>query len=184
MSEVQKLKLWSVDEYLNGELKSDVRNELVSGQLYAMVGASNYHNILAGTLYSMLRSHLKKPCQVYMSDMKVRVADNFYYPDIVVSCKPSEGKFYYLEEPTVIAEVLSPGTERQDRLEKRIAYQRLPSLQQYLLLAQDKLRLENYRLTVDGWELETCGEGDVVRLDSIGFEVAIDDLYDDLLSAS
>ncbi len=117
-----------------------------------------------------------------MSDMKVRVGDDFYYPDVMVSCKPTEGVFYFVDEPTVIVEVLSPSTERQDRLEKRIAYQRLTSLQEYLLITQDKIQIEIFRRATDGWELETCREGDTTTLSSFGFQIAVNSLYEDLLS--
>ncbi len=183
MSNLQKIRVLSVEDYLEGEMKSNVRHELVSGQLYAMVGASSFHNLISGTLYSKLRQFLKKPCQVYMSDMKVRVGDDFYYPDVAVTCKPTEAAFYYVDEPVVIIEVLSPGTERQDRLEKRIAYQKLSSLQEYLLIAQDKMQIEIFRRTRDEWELETCTENDRVELSSIGFEISMDAVYEDLLSS-
>ncbi|MDX1251250.1 MAG: Uma2 family endonuclease [Gammaproteobacteria bacterium] len=75
-------------------MHSEVRHELVDGQVYAMVGASNIHNLLAGALYFMLRGHLKKPCQVYISDMKVRASDGAYYPDVAVSCTPAPNPFY------------------------------------------------------------------------------------------
>jgi len=182
MSKVEKLRSLAVEEYLDGEGNGEVRHELVCGHVYAMVGASNFHNLLAGSLYSMLRQNLKDSCRVYMSDMKVRVGDDFYYPDVVVSCKVNEGVFYYLHEPLIIVEVLSPSTERQDRLEKRIAYQRLKSLQEYLLITQDKIQVEIFRLVADGWELETYNEGDVVRLSSIGLEFAIEDLYEYVLN--
>jgi len=182
MRNVQKLKLLSVEDYLKGETKGNVRHEFVSRQIYAMVGASNWHNILAGAIYIELRQFLKKPCQAYMSDMKVRVGDDFYYPDVVVSCKPVEGVFYFVDEPTVIVEVLSPSTERQDRLEKRIAYQRLTSLQEYLLITQDKIQIEIFRRATDGWELEIGGEGDTIMLSSLGFQIAVNSLYEDLLS--
>lgn len=182
MSVVQRISTLSVDEYLSGELKSDIRHELVCGQVFAMVGASNYHNLLAGSLYSSLRHHLNRPCRVYMSDMKVRVGDDFYYPDVVVSCKLTEGATYYLTEPVVIIEVLSPTTERQDRLEKRLAYQSLYSLQEYVLISQDRLQIEVYRRLSDGWEIETFLEGDVVRISSLNYQYNIDQIYEDILT--
>ena len=90
--------------------------------MWAVVGASNVHILIAGNLYIKLRAHLKNPCQAYMSDMKIRVDDNFYYPNLVVNCQLSVAPFYYLNTPILIIEVLSPSTEIRDRLEKRLAY--------------------------------------------------------------
>ena len=81
-----------------------------------------------------------------MSDMKVRVGDDFYYPDVLVSCTAG-GHDYYETAPVLVIEVLSPATERQDRLEKRLAYQRLPSLKEYVLIAQDKCRRKSIDLS-------------------------------------
>ena len=164
MSTVKMLQPTSVDAYLEEEQLSTVRHELVGWQSYAMTGASNVHNLLAGNLYSSLRAWIKKPCQVCMSDMKVSVDDNFYYPDVVVACQTSPAPFYYMTTPVLIAEVLSASTEIRDRLEKRLAYQRLNSLQEYVLISQDMAHIEIYRRTSEGWELESCGIGDVIQL--------------------
>ncbi len=141
MSVVEKLRFLDVEEYLRNELRAEVRHELVRGAVYAMVGSSNAHNLIAGSLYARLRQQLKgSSCGVYMSDMKVRVADDFFYPDVVVSCQPQEPAFYYVTEPTLIIEVLSPSTEARDRLDKPVAYQGLKSLQEYALVAQDIIK--------------------------------------------
>lgn len=179
MGTVTVLRRIGIDEYLEGEENSELRHELVNGELWGMDGASNVHNLIAGNLYIRLRAHLKNPCQTYMSDMKVRVDDNFYYPDLVVNCQPSVAPFYYLNTPILIVEVLSPSTEIRDRLEKRIAYQRLESLQEYTLISQEKALIEVYRRQGGHWELETFGVGDTVHLRSIGFEAAIAELYAD-----
>jgi len=183
MSVKTKLRPMTIEEYLDGEQRSNVRHELVGGQVYAMVGASNLHNLLAGTLYTLLRGHVKKPCQVFMSDMKVRVDDDFFYPDVVVACKHQTDVFYYVSEPVVIIEVLSPGTERQDRLEKRLAYQRLGPLQEYVLVAQDKIHVEVYRRTPDGWELEQFDDRDELRLMALDFTVPVVEIYKDVMDS-
>ena len=139
--------LLSVDEYLEGELTSEVRHEYVAGVAYAMVGTSRRHNRIAGNLLTHLRAAARgSPCQVFMSDLKVRVptADAFYYPDIAVTCDPGDDQEYYLERPCLIVEVLSPHTEAIDRREKLQAYRTLPSLQAYLLVSQEVPQVEIY----------------------------------------
>lgn len=182
MGTVTVLRPIGIDEYLEGEQISELRHELVNGEVWARVEASNVHNLIAGNLYIRLRAHLKNSCQAYMSDMKVRVDDNFYYPDLVVNCQPLVTPFYYLNTPILIIDVLSPSTKIRDRLEKRIAYQRLESLKEYTLISQEKALIEVYRRLGSHWELETFGVNDTVHLRSIGFEVAIAELYTDAVS--
>ena len=180
MSTVCKLETLSIDEYLANELKSDVRHEFINGQIYAMVGASNIHNLIAGSLFASLRSHLNPPCHVYTSDMKVRVDNDFYYPGLSVSCEPVTDIAYYLETPVLIVEVLSPTTEGRDRVEKSLAYRRLSSLKEYVLVSQDKVQVEVLRRATGGWEIETFSVGDNVRFDAVNMAVAIDRISEDV----
>jgi hypothetical protein len=115
------IDLISVDDYLTGEQFSPVRHEYLNGHAYAMVGASDRHGLMAGSIFSALRSHLRgSPCQVFIADMKVRVEsaddDRFYYPDVLVSCAAGDRERYFRRAPCLIVEVLSasagvPGTE-------------------------------------------------------------------------
>lgn len=123
----------SVEDYLQGELRSDIRHEYVGGRIYAMVGASDVHNLVAMNLASALHQHLAGGrCQVFMSDMKLRLMvvgeTIFYYPDIMVCCEAADRDRYFREQPRVIVEVLSETTARIDRREKLSAYQCIPSL--------------------------------------------------------
>lgn len=183
MALVEKLRPITVEEYLEGEKGSDIRHEYVAGAVYAMAGASGLHNLLALAFATGLRQHLRSsPCRVFMSDMKVRVRDAFYYPDLVVVCGAIDAGAYYQSVPTLIVEILSESTEARDRLEKRLAYQSLESLQEYVLVTQDKMRVEVYRRIEDGWQIETYSYGDRVRFASIHYEAAIEQLYEDVLS--
>ena len=95
MALVEKLRPITVEEYLEGEKCSDVRHEYVAGAVYAMAGASGLHNLLALTFAANLRNHLRgSPCRVFMSDMKVRVDDAFYYPDLVITCGALDARAY------------------------------------------------------------------------------------------
>lgn len=125
----------SVGEYFEGEQLPEVRHEYIGGRVYAMSGGSEAHNILSGNLYVALREHFRgRPCRVFMADMKLRLNiaedDIFYYPDLLVTCDSADDAKYYKTMPTVLVEVLSPPTERLDRREKFLSYQRLPSLEE------------------------------------------------------
>lgn len=183
MSVKTKLRPLAVEEYLAGELESDIKHELVGGQVYAMVGVSRRHSLIAGTLYAVLHNRLRGgPCQAHISDFKVRIDDIFYYPDVLVSCGAG-GHDYYETAPVLIVEVLSPSTENRDRMEKRFTYQRLDSLKEYVLIAQDKVQAEVYRRIEDGWELERFGERDMLRLETVDLTVPLAEIYQDVMNA-
>jgi len=182
MAQTASIRPVSVEEYLKGELASDARHEYVNGEVFAMVGGTKAHNAIAGNLFALLHTCLRGgSCRPYMSDVKVRVRtgqdDRFYYPDLLVSCTRQEASAYYTEAPVLIAEVLSASTERHDRAEKFYQYRKLESLQEYVLVAQDLMRVEVYRRAT-GWDLELYGEGDRFRLETADLELAVDELYD------
>jgi Uma2 family endonuclease len=181
MSVVQRNVQISVEEYLEGEKSAQVKHEYVRGRIYAMVGTSRIHNRLSLALASGLRNHLiHGECEVFISDMKVRIGDIFYYPDVVVTCSKTDTDPYFCTEPILIVEVLSPGTEALDRLDKRLAYQSLSSLKEYILVSQDKPQIQAYRRAGANWDLETYGEGDVINFASVDLEFAIGELYRDV----
>jgi Uma2 family endonuclease len=114
----------SLEDYLDFEEQSATRHEFVAGQIHALAGASRRHNRIAGNIFARLLAAARgTPCRVYMSDVKLKVADDVvYYPDVMVACGPP-GEHPHLEtEPCVVVEVLSPGTEQIDRREKLLAY--------------------------------------------------------------
>lgn len=175
----------SVDDYLAGELKSDIRHEYVNGEVYAMAGAGEAHNLIALNVASRLRGVARGgPCRVFISDMKVRVAEwnAFYYPDILVVCDSSDAHSYFKERPCLIVEVLSPSTEQIDRREKLFAYRTLESLQEYVLICQDKRQIEVYRRAGDAiWSLEILTAGDPVHLECMDVTLSLDDVYEDVV---
>ncbi len=180
MSTVRTLSALTPERYLEAERSAAVRHELVSGQPHEMVGASQIHNLIATAFVAKLHAALRPPWRVYGADMKVRVQDDFYYPDLVISREPVTVGNYYLVEPAVVIEILSPTTEARDRLEKRLGYQRLESLSEYVLVAQAARTIEVYRRRADGWEVETYAGGETLRLVSIGFATPVDELYRDV----
>ena len=179
MSTLRKPALISVEEYLAGEPHSRVKHEYLNGQVRAMTGTSKAHNVIAGNLYIALVGHLRgSPCRVFMADVKVHVAQAFYYPDVMVACEADDRHAYYAERPKLLIEVLSNSTRDTDLLEKRAAYQTLESLQEYAVFEQDLARTWIYRRTAGGWELESFEGDESVRLASVGLDLPLAQVYD------
>lgn len=117
----------SVEDYLQGELLADYKHEYIDGAVYAMAGASEYHNLLSANMLTELRNQLKgQPCKVFMADMKVKVEQCFFYPDVMVVCQDDNEHDYYKTKPVIIVEVLSKATRRFDQMIKRLHYQNIP----------------------------------------------------------
>ncbi len=187
MSQFSKVPDLTVDEYLAQEERANVRHEYVKGQVFAMTGATEAHNVINGNLYALIHHHLRgSGCRAFMTDMKVRVeiANSFYYPDIMVTCEPFEAKSVYKQLPVLIAEVLSPSTKHIDRREKLVAYRQLSSLRQYLIIHQNRYRIEIYQKDADGqWQVSILGKNDLVFLDSLPsrLDVPIAAIYDGII---
>ncbi|TXH68300.1 MAG: Uma2 family endonuclease [Thiothrix sp.] len=147
-------------DYLIAELQALERHEYVNGRIYAMAGASKRHNRIAGNIYRALMDNASS-CTAYISDMKVHSEKyhSYYYPDVVLGCDSDETDDYVLEKPCLIVEVTSDSTLRKDYLEKSLAYQAIPSLQAYLIVAQDKVQVDMLTRGKDGsWELQQFNE--------------------------
>ena len=171
----------SAEEYLDGEEISEVKHELLDGEVYAMAGTSDKHNIISGNLYANLRSHLlDSPCQTFIENMKVRVNPNvFYYPDILVSCEKKPESPYYRDEPILIIEVTSPSTVQIDRREKLRAYQQMPSVHEYVVVEQEKISVEIHRRQPDGrWITYFFSRNDTeLTLESVDLTVQLAEIY-------
>lgn len=173
-------------EYLAFERASEIKHEYSNGQVYAMTGASEAHNLICVNLITALKTQLRsRPCKVYPSDMRLQVtASGLYtYPDVSVICGPArfaDDKRDTLLNPTVLIEILSSSTEGYDRGKKFQHYRELPSLREYLLVAQDSPRIERYLLPEEGaWTLtDTNGLSAELVLPSIGCALALADVYD------
>ena len=122
MSALEKIATQAtVEEYLEGERKSETRHEYVAGDIYDMAGASRTHNRIAGKIHTTLQNAFRgKRCEAFITDMKVRIRTRgetlFYYPDVFVSCDPRDTDDYFSDYPSVIFEVLSPDTKRLDEV--------------------------------------------------------------------
>ncbi|MEA5569981.1 Uma2 family endonuclease [Calothrix sp. UHCC 0171] len=178
----------TIEEYLKFELESDIRHEYVDGETFAMAGASEEHNLIAINIIALLRPHLRgTPCRAFVSDMKVKIkvqkADIFYYPDLLVTCDSNDKEKYFKTHPTLIVEVLSNSTKSTDKREKRINYQSIESLQEYVLVSQEEIKVEVYRRDTQGnWLLEILGKNDELSLNSIGLSLTMADIYEDVIN--
>ncbi|NEV64462.1 Uma2 family endonuclease [Thiorhodococcus minor] len=174
------------EEYLIAEQASDIRHEYVAGQLFAMPGAGEAHNRIAGNLFFHIRSVTRgTPCGAFVADMKVRIEthDAFYYPDVVLTCDRDDRESLYKQAPCLIAEVLSPSTEAIDRREKLIAYRTLPALRYYMLVSQERRQAELYSLGSGGaWRHQVVEEEGELRLECGGLEIgfSLADVYEDV----
>ncbi len=174
----------SPEEYLESERLAEVRHEYVDGHVYAMVGASDDHNRIAGNIFAELLEKLRgHRCEAFINDMKVKIpptfADVYYYPDVLVACDPTDNARYFRERPTVIIEVLSPETERTDRREKAIAYWQIPTVEAYVLVEQERRSATILRRAEPGWQSAVIeGPGSILRLPGIGVEIPLERIYE------
>jgi len=185
MSTILKATDWiSPDEYLEGERSAEVRHEYVDGHVYAMAGASDDHNRIAGNIFAELRERLRgHRCEPFINDMKVKIppafAEVYYYPDVLVACDPTDNARYFRERPTVIIEVLSPETERTDRREKAIAYRQIPTVEAYVLVEQERMAATILRRTEPGWQSEVIEKrGSILKLPGLGVEIPLERIYE------
>ncbi|MDD5267149.1 MAG: Uma2 family endonuclease [Methylococcales bacterium] len=164
-------------EYLQGELLAETKHEYIDGQVHAMAGASENHNLLSVNMASELRNRLKgTPCRTFMADMKVKVGSNFFYPDVMVVCQEDNDSEYYKTAPVIIVEVLSKSTRRFDQTDKRLRCQRIPTLEEYVLIEQDKGEIQVFSKK-DQWQSFYYYLGDEITFSSLGVTVLVEDIY-------
>jgi Uma2 family endonuclease len=175
----------SPQEYLVQERQADFKSEYLRGEVFAMAGASYEHTLIKDNLAGETRNQLKGgPCHVLTSDMRVKVSPTglYTYPDIAIVCDPpkfEDEEFDTLLNPRVIVEVLSDSTEKYDRGDKFRHYRLVPSLQEYILVAQDRPLVERYvRQADDSWNL-TAFEGlsQTFVFSSVPVRVSLAEIY-------
>ena len=181
----QPKTLLTPEEYLALERKSETKSEYYAGEVFATVGASKRHNLIAANIIRVLGNQLlDRPCNVYPSDMRVKASatGKYTYPDDVVACE--EEKFDDEEKdtllnPVVIVEVLTESTEAYDRGKKFEQYQHIESLTEYLLITPDPYRVEQYvRQSNREWRYsEYHSADDVVNVSVIGCQLPLKDVY-------
>jgi Uma2 family endonuclease len=147
-----------------------------------MAGASEEHNDIALNLATGLRTHLLQgPCKIFMVDMKLRLSVGresvFYYPDLLVTCDPRDTDRHFKQFPKVIIEVLSPETERTDRREKFLAYTGLETVEEYVLVAQDRIEVTAFRRSAQ-WAAELLStQSEKLALSSLNFSLSLEAVY-------
>ena len=174
---VAKTAFISEADYLAGEKIAETKHEYIDGEVFAMAGASASHNRISLNVARKFGNHLEdKPCQPYMSDMKVKVGTKYFYPDVLVECSGLADDSHVTEKPTLIVEVLSKSTRRMDETTKRIAYTQIDSLLEYVLIEQDFVDIEIIRRRT-GWQSERFYLGDSLTFESIALTLTVEDIY-------
>ncbi|MEZ4670567.1 MAG: Uma2 family endonuclease [Anaerolineae bacterium] len=175
----------SREEYLRMERQSDIKHEYFHGEIFAMSGASEEHNLITSSTHAALYPlALKRGCKIYPSDLRVRIpATGLYtYPDISIVCGTpqfEDDEVDTLLNPTIIIEVLSPSTEKYDRGKKFQHYRTLESLQEYILISQDSVRVEHFVKQESQWLLlDANGLDSALTLPSIDGTVMLRNIYE------
>src|SRR5882672_10426527 len=174
------------EQYLEIERRAEYKSEYYRGEMFAMAGAQVAHNSIVANIIASLHPQVRSgPCQVFPSDMRVKVADTglYTYPDAIVVCgeaKFADGNFDVLLNPVVLIEVLSPSTERADRVFKLKLYQTIESLRHYILIASEYMQVDLHTRQPDGsWTHLTASQpGDVVELQAVKCSLTLADLYE------
>jgi Uma2 family endonuclease len=185
MSSQPKTRL-TPEEYLAIERKAEYKSEYFNGEMFAMAGASERHVLIVTNVVAELRGQLRqRPCTVYSTDLRVRVSPTalYTYPAVVVVCEQpqfADDQRDTLLNPTLIVEVLSESTKDYDRGEKFEQCRSLASLNEYVLIAQDKYHVEHFVRQPDNrWLLsETNWLEDTIHLSSIDCDLALIEVYD------
>lgn len=179
------IELISVEDYLQGELSSDIKHEYLGGVVHAMAGANMGHNKASMNVSLALGSLLKgKPCQPYNSDTKVRIQltnqIRFYYPDVQVICDPVDDETSFTDSPVVVVEVLSESTSRIDVGEKRDAYLSIPSLKVLIIIDPARVYVNlDRRKPLGGFTQEQYRQLDqCIDLPEIEASLLVSDIYE------
>ena len=179
----------TVEEFFEFEKNSKQRYEYVDGYVYAMTGPSLAHVRITGELLFAFKSHLRgTPCEPFATNAKLRIHsdtdDLVYYPDLMVACNRDEWGENFVCNPKLVIEVLSPSTQRIDRMEKATTYRSVPSIEEYALVRQDKYELTIYR-RIDKWRPQVyAGAEQAAQFRSIGLSVPLAKLYEGTLPVS
>ncbi|MFN7526285.1 MAG: Uma2 family endonuclease [Dolichospermum sp.] len=186
MTLAQETPYYSPQEYLELEVNSEIRHEYINGLIIPMTGGTPNHNQLAlnfsGTLNYLLK---RQPYQVFVTDQRLWIPSRkiHTYPDIMVVKTPleyQEGRTDTLVNPVMIAEVLSKSTKGYDRDEKFAAYRTIPTLQEYILIDQYTIHIEQYFKTDNNqWIFSEFTDGNInLNLASISCQMILSDIYD------
>ncbi len=184
MPAAEQFQLYTAEEYLEEEASREVRHEYLGGTIHAMAGANRRHNEIVSSILAHLRPQWKGgPCKVFIEAVKLHIktslSEYFYYPDVMVGCDPSDDHEYCLERPSILFEVLSPPTEQIDRREKLLAYQAIPTLRHYVVVAHDERRVEWLHCEGNAWSLTVLtAADDRIEFPEQGATLALAEIYE------
>lgn len=175
----------SPQDYLAWEAQQDEKYAYVDGEVFAMTGGTIPHNLIAGNLFALLKSHARqRGCRVFIADVKVQISRNgpYHYPDVMVSCDARDkNAIKLIQYPCLIVEVLSPSTAAYDRSDKFTHYRQIPTLQDYVLIDAEKISIDRYRRIADRhWDVQTYLAGESLDLPSIDWEIPLERIYEDV----
>ena len=173
-------RMMTLDEYFAFEEESDTRHEYVDGYAYAMSVGTSLHGQISMNVSAQLWHALRGgPCLVFHGDRRLAVARNVFVPDVMVICSRSSARALAESSPTLVVEVLSPSTERIDRVEKLRAFKSVSSLDAYLIVSQEERAVDAYlRTTRREWEHEFIEGDGAIELATIGVTLTLDQLYE------
>lgn len=176
----------SFEEYLEFEKSSETRHEFVDGFVFAMAGANNAHNTIAGNVFVLSQIAANKAeCRAYISDMKLRTPESEgkgYYPDVFVTCDKNDFDTDVKTTACFIVEVLSKSTEDIDRGEKWQNYRKFTSLKAYILISQKQKYVEVYRLMPDGsWRYDALENQGLIDLPCINTSISLEEIYQNVI---
>lgn len=186
MTIAQETRYYSPEEYLEFEVDSELRHEYIDGLIIPMTGGTPNHNQITGNFYAVLNFALKRqPYQVFVTDQRLWIHKRriHTYPDVMVVQTPlifEEGRNDTIINPVMIAEVLSKSTKGYDRDEKFAAYRTIASFQEYILIDQYTIHVEQYVKTDNKkWMfLEYEDINDTLNLTSIPGQISLADIYE------
>lgn len=184
--QAEEKKYYTAEEYLNFEVSSEQRHEYINGEIVLMAGGMPNHNIIAGNLYATLNFALKRqPYRAFVTDQRLWIPEKriYTYPDIMVvqgELQLQEGQKDTITNPLFIAEVLSDSTRNYDKDAKFAAYRTIPSFQEYLLIDQYKMHVEQYfRTDRKTWIFSEYDDlNETISLNSLSSEITLADIYD------
>ena len=179
------LDLVTVDEFLRWDDRSDRRYQLIRGAIVMMAPTIRRHGVLASRVDRAIGGRLRAPCEA-QSEAGILLPHSphdFYVADLAVSCAPL-GPERWCPDPVLTVEVLSPSTEGEVRHEKLPNYRLLPSLRHILLVSSEAVLIEHWHRSAVAWSSETLREGGALRLDALGIELPVDEIYTGLDLAS
>lgn len=182
---VEEKKYYTVEEYFQHEEESESRSVFFEGELFPVAATTKRHNkIVTNLVRTFIPFFEERDCAVFAENVKVEAIENRYYPypDIILTCDPNDdADNLVVKKPTLLIEVLSPGTESDDRSFKWLRYRKIPSLRYYLLVSQSEILVEMFSRNDNNslWLFQDFTDiQDVIKFDNLDFELPLQVIYD------